>query len=53
LPKINLWSFVDFVFLKRDVYPSGKNTSSSFLPSFLPPSSLPTSFMGREKEALF
>jgi hypothetical protein len=46
LPKINLWSFVDFVFLKRDVYPSGKKTSS-FLPSFLHP--LPTSVMGREQ----
>jgi hypothetical protein len=32
-------SFVDFVFLKRVDYPSGKKTSSfpSFLPSFLFP----------------
>jgi hypothetical protein len=44
---------VDFVFLKRDVYPSGKNTSF-FLPSFLPSSILfPPVLWEGNKEALF
>jgi hypothetical protein len=44
-------SFVDFVFLKRDDYPSGKKTSS-FLPSFLHPLSS-HQFYGKGTRNLF